>query len=234
MWRYTYILVVSCVFVLLANAALAQGTDSTAGKKKVHAETGNRQIAIGIDVFNPIFDYYSDNNHMGYEGYVDYYLRKEFYAVGEAGWGNASVSYPDLSYTTNNTFLRAGFNKCMLTRHSPRDWDMMFIGLRAAISNVHRSDASYVITDSLWGSVSGIYPGRDFAAFWAEVTGGMRVELWKGIFAGWNVRAKFMLNARSFRGLAPEYIAGYGRGDKNNGFDFNVYLSYGIRWKRSS
>jgi hypothetical protein len=40
------------------------------------------------------------------------------------------------------------------------------------------------------------------------------------------------MNGSSFKDLAPLYIAGYGRGDKNSIFDFNMYLSYAIRWDR--
>ena len=61
----------------------------------------------------------------------------------------------------------------------------------------------------------------------------MRVELFKGLFAGWNMRAKFLMNGRSFKDDAPLYIAGYGKGDKGAVFDFNLYISYGIRWKRT-
>jgi hypothetical protein len=65
-----------------------------------------------------------------------------------------------------------------------------------------------------------------------EVTGGMRVELVKGLMAGWNVRGKFLLNTADFRDLAPLYVAGYGRGEKNAVFDFNLYLGYAIRWRK--
>jgi hypothetical protein len=67
-----------------------------------------------------------------------------------------------------------------------------------------------------------------------ELTGGMRVELVKGLMAGWNLRGKFMMNGKSFKDLSPLNIAGYGKGDKNAAFDFNVYMSYAIRWKKKT
>ena len=97
-----------------------------------------------------------------------------------------------------------------------------------------RSDATYTITDSLWGPTSGSIEGRNFTAHWAEVVGGIRVELYRGIIAGWNVRAKFLLNAKTFQDLSPAYISGYGKGDKSTAFDFNFYLCYAMRWGKKA
>ena len=110
---------------------------------------------------------------------------------------------------------------------------MMFIGMRVGAANGLRSPSNYNILDSVWGNTRDTTTkGQNFLAIWAELTGGMRVELVKGLMAGWNFRARFLMNAKSFDALAPLYIAGYGKGDKDVAFDMNVYVSYGIRWKR--
>jgi hypothetical protein len=41
-----------------------------------------------------------------------------------------------------------------------------------------------------------------------------------------------MMNGKSFSNLSPLYIEGYGEGDKNAVFDFNVYATYSFRWQR--
>jgi hypothetical protein len=111
---------------------------------------------------------------------------------------------------------------------------MMFFGLRAGYADVKRGEASFIVTDSVWGSSPGTTAGKSFSAVWLELVGGMRVELVKGLFAGWTLRGKFIMNGKSFSDLSPLYIAGYGRGDKNADFDFNVFISYAIRWKRKN
>jgi hypothetical protein len=197
-------------------------------KKK---ETAGHQLCIGADIVHPVMNNYT-NDRYGYEFEADYYLRNEFYLVGEGGWGGSTVNYTDLKYTTTNDFFRLGFNKTILTRNGPKDWDMMFFGLRMGYADVTRSNATYVITDSLWGSPTGSTSGKSFPVYWMELNLGMRVELLKGLLAGWTLRGKFVMNGRSFNDLAPLYIAGYGKGDKNTKFDLNVYVSYAIRWKR--
>jgi hypothetical protein len=237
MWRYTYIPVFSLLLLLGCTHAFAQA-DTTAAepdkpKRNKYADSAGHQLTLGIDIVSPLRNnYYTDR--YGYEASADYFLKNEFYAVAEGGWGGSKVNYPDLKYTTTNTFFRAGFTKCILARDRPKDWDMMFFGLRVAYTDINRSAADFVITDSLWGNVHGTRSGISFKAFWAELTGGMRVEVFKGLFAGWNMRGKFMMNSKSFRNDAPLYIAGFGRGDKGAVFDFNLYISYGIRWKKKN
>lgn len=233
-YRYIYILALSVVVVFSSVCAHAQADTAVSDtsdteKKYPKVQAAGHQLCLGVDIFHPILNRYINNSY-GYEFAADYFMRNEFYAVAEGGWGGSKVDYPDLSYTTTNAFLRAGFNKSMLLRDHPRDWDVMFFGLRVGAANITRSEASFNVADSLWGTAAGTHPGNNFNAYWAELNAGMRVELLHGLFAGWTIRGKFLVNGRSFRDLSPLYIAGYGKGDKDAIFDFNFYLFYAIRW----
>ncbi len=215
------------ILLLLCGSVFAQEeTDSTAVD---NIQPAGHQLRIGVEVSKPISGFLQDNRN-AYEFEVDYYWKKEGYLVAEGGFGNATVNYTDLSYTANNSFVKLGYNKSMLKRVFPGDWDMAFIGLRYCMSFINRGTANYTITDSTWGSVSGTIPAESLTGHWAEVVGGVRVEMYKGIFLGWTVRGKFLLNQKQFEELPPAYVAGYGKGDKNTIFDFNFYLCYAIRW----
>ena len=235
--KYVYILIFSFIVFgsspVFAQTADTTSADSTSKAKIKKKDLAGHQLCIGVDLVHPVLNSLV-SDRFGYEFEADYYTHNEFYFAGEGGWGGSTVNYTDLKYTTTNNFLRLGFNKSILTRERPSDWDMMFIGMRLGVADVNRSAATYTVIDSVWGNSMGSSPGRNFLAYWAELTGGMRVELVKGLFAGWNFRGKFILNGKSFNDLAPLYIAGYGKGDKNVAFDFNLYISYGIRWKRRS
>lgn len=212
------------------DTAQAEDSDSPPPRKTYNV---GHQLAIGFDILYPVLNTQVKNKYT-YEGEAQYYLKNEYYAVAEGGWGGSKVAYPDLAYNTTNYFTRIGFNKSILYRESEHDWDMMFAGFRAAFANVSRSAGQYVVTDSLWGSISGNSPAKSFPVVWAEINLGMRVELVHGLLAGWNLRGKFMMNGKSFRDLQPLHIAGYGRGDKSTVFDINVYLDYAIRWNRQT
>ncbi len=233
---YIFILIISIPALFSSSSASAQDfddDDTTSVAKPKKQDLAGHQLSIGVDIYRPVMNYFIPNKY-AYEAEVNYYLRKEFYAAAHAGWGGTKVDYPDLKYNCTNTFMRLGFYKSVLARSGPTDWDMFFFGLGSGAAFVSRGAASFSVTDSTWGSITGSEPGRTFGAVWAEITGGVRVELIKGLMVGWNVREKFMLNNKSFRDLAPLYIAGFGRGDKNSSFDLNAYVCYAIRWNRKA
>lgn len=193
------------------------------------------QLRIGLNVgglFLNSFGKDSLSARRAIELELDYYYKKNLYLVAEVGWGNGSVDYADLKYSSNNIFLKLGVNKSILMRRSETDWDMAFVGLRYAMSMINRGEASYLTLNPFWGNTSGVIPGRNIFSHWFELTAGTRIELYRGIFMGWNIRTRFRLNKKPFEELPPYYIGGYGKGDKGFVFDFNFYLSYAIRWQR--
>ncbi len=224
---------------MLPAAAYAQvAADSVAVKdtaaikdSSVKKELAGRQLVIGADIILPVRSYF-ETQRKGYEFHADYYLHGEIYLAAEAGWGSSEVDYTDLKYKTSNEFVRLGFNKVLLPRENPTDWGGIMLGMRLGAASIHRNPVVYTVIDSLWGNSGGALGARQFAGYWFEINAGVRVELAKGLLAGWMVRGKFLLNNKDFKDLAPLYVAGYGRGDKNSVFDINFYLSYAIRWKR--
>jgi hypothetical protein len=200
--------------------------DSTAKQQPTH-----RQLTIGFDVSAPIKNALQ-SSRTGYELCADYYLRNELYLALEGGWGSSNVAYPDLKYTANSYFARVGFHRFLFPRETPNDWGGMLLGLRLGYAGVNRGAATFTIIDSVWGNATSAQPSKTFGAYWIELNGGVRVELYKGIMAGWTLRGKFLMNGKSFADLAPLYVAGYGRGDKNAVFDINFYISYALRQRR--
>lgn len=204
---------------------------TTPRRKKAPQFDLPHQLRFGVDIARPIQNLIYDNR-TSYEFQADYYIGREVYAAAEGGWGNAQVPYSDLNYSSTNSFFRVGVDKSMLQRLTGKDWDMAFIGARYGIAFIQRSNATYTTEDPMWGVTSGTVPGKSLMAHWMEITGGVRVELLKDWFLGWNVRGKFLLNQGALKELPPAYIAGYGKGDKNTTFDFNFYVSYAIRWSK--
>ena len=222
----------SILLMVLALTSFAQESEDEDARPVVK-DTAH-QLRLGVDVSKVFFNQFqsSEQQSIAYELELDYYWRKDVYWVLDAGIGNGSLSYNDLSYKSDNIFFKAGINKSLLPRLKSNDWDMAFIGLRYGVGLINRGDAAYTITDSTWGTSSGTIAGTNLTAHWVEITGGVRVELVNQLFIGWNVRGKFMLNPKQFIELPPYYIAGYGKGEKNTAFDFNVYISYAIRWAK--
>ncbi len=204
--------------------------DSSAAKQQKPKEPSIHQLRFGIDLYR-IAANFMYPSRQGYEIQVDYLFRKKLYLVAETGFGKGKVDYDNLQYDNNGYFFRVGLDQQFLDIVSVRDFDIGFIGARYGIGFGNRSEARYLVPSPFGPPAEGNTPSQQFIVHWGEITGGIKVELWKGLFAGWNVRGKFMLNGGIFKELAPNYIPGYGKGDKTTSFDFSFYISYALRWK---
>lgn len=198
--------------------------DSVKSKEKVPTFTYYR---IGIDL-TKIAASFLQNNYNVFEAQADVYYKKDLYFAAEFGYGNSKVSNQYLNYKSNNTFIRLGLDKTFFGRDFKGDFDNAFVGLRYGLAFINRGESTYAIEDIIWGNTNGIIPSESFLAHWLELTGGFRMELVKNIFVGWNARVKTFINPKKFELLPPSYVAGYGRGDKNTAFSYNLYLLYGF------
>jgi hypothetical protein len=225
--------IVYIILLLFCSKIQGQTADTSKPIPKTREQT-DHQLAFSFDVSQPIINA-AISYRQGYEFAIDYYLKKELYASLEGGFGSATVGYDNLKYTSNNSFVRGGVSRCILTRLSASDWDAAFIGARLGVGFINRSKATFHVDDTLWGrTLDATSAAQSFTGYWFELTAGMRVELVKHFFVGYIVRGKFLLNTSAFQELAPIYVAGYGRGDKNAVFDFNFYVTYALRWKRKN
>lgn len=218
----------SILFLLFSSSVFAQ--DEEEGEKPPVTDSFY-QLRLGFDISKPIITNFVPERQ-AYEFELDFFHQKDIYYVVDGGWGRGYQDSAYLNYSSKNTFLKAGINKGLFPRLFPQDWDQAYVGVRYAIAFIDRSPATYTIFDNFWGNTAGAIPGKNLTAHWFELTGGMKVELFKNVFTGWTIRGKFLLNGKQFKDLPPPYVAGYGRGDKNSIFDFNFYISYAIRWKK--
>ncbi len=210
--------------------------DSTKNKSKSSAKNQNYQpqLRLLFDVGNFGINFL-DDSRTSIEASADYHYKNDWYLVSEAGYAKGVIDYENLKYNTNSFYVRIGADKSLLKPISNRDLDIVFFGFRYGIASGTRGDATYIVRSQFGPSRSGIMEQQNFLMHWGEMTGGIRVEMWKGIYAGWNFRAKFLLNGKVFDNkLAPNYVAGYGAAEKGTSFGFNVYVGYVIRWQQKN
>lgn len=182
---------------------------------------------IGIDISSLLLSPFQKYVH-NYEVQLDVYYKKNIHFIAEGGYGSSKVDNSFIKYNSRNTFIRLGIDQTFFNKEFKGDFDNAFVGLRYGFSRINRGEASYFIQDDIWGNQVGSISSSKFNAHWMELTGGFRMEIVKHVFAGWNIRMKTFLNPKSFEELPPGYVAGYGRGDKNTAFSYNLYLLYGF------
>ncbi len=198
----------------------------------VHAQNQDKHgkasyVRVGIDAASIVRSTLS-KSFSSYELHGELRWNKNLWMGIETGWGNAQLNNQKLSYTNQNMFLRVGFDKTFFQGEFKGDMDNAFLGFRYGLAPIKRSALAYNITDPVWGMVSGQLPSQNYFAHWIELTAGLRLEVIKNIFVGWNLRARTYANPSVIGRYAPLHIAGYGTGDKNPVFTYNFVILYGI------
>lgn len=189
-----------------------------------------QQVKFGIDVLR-LGQNFIQTQSNAFQFNVDYYLKNNTYIVAEGGFGKGTIDYEHLKYTTNSYNIKLGIDKSMIDKIGFSDLDYLFFGFRYGLAVGNISDGEYSISSILGTPTSGTIPSRNFSAHWGEMNAGIRVEMIKNWYLGWNFRAKFLLNGGIFKeGIKPVYIAGYGAADKATVFDFGIFLQYAIKW----
>jgi hypothetical protein len=153
----------------------------TAVKQKAPKPPFIHQFRFGADVSRIAFNLmYPSRQAYGFQ--ADYALRKDVYLVAETGFGSGKVDYDNLKYTTTGYFFRAGVNKSFLDRLGLKDFDIGFLGARYGIGIGRRNQAIFFVPSPFGGGSSGTSPGQDFIVHWGQLVGGVKVEIWKGLF----------------------------------------------------
>ncbi len=225
MYRFTC--AVSALLLLMQLRSVAQSIPVNVRDSAAY----EHQLRIGIDLARPVIQALSPNRY-SYEVEADWAFRKEIYGVVEAGFGRYVADYADLSYQSTGAFIRLGADRSILRRLLPQDWDCGLFGLRYGFAAVNRNAAQFTTGNDLWGYQSATEDAKTYGFHWIELTGGMRLEILRNVFAGWNIRGKFMMTNLTTAELRPSYVAGFGQADRSTGFDFNVWLLYALRWSR--
>jgi len=205
----------------------------TAAHKKIK-EPFERQGRVMLDISHPIGSFIIPNQY-SYEAYFDYNFWKDGFIVLEAGYGGGKIDYENLKYRSSNAFFRIGVDKSMFSPVYKGDWDMVTVGARYGIGIGQRGEAKFTVPNPFGGITADSVAAKNFTSHWFEVTLGLRFELFPRVYTGWNARIRFNLTPDIFQGqVSPDFMAGYGKGDKATSFGFNYYIGYSLRWQKKS
>jgi hypothetical protein len=200
-------------------------------------------LRIGADVHRISRSLY-DDDFRGIELVADYRLNKKVYAAAEVGTTKATIDEAQLNFTANGSYLKIGFDY-----NAYQNWldmeNMIYVGVRYGFSTFKQTLNSYKVyqnTDILTGDDAQgvynyfnevtVYPNREYSsltAHWAEIIGGIKVEMLNNLYMGFSLRLNIKLAETEPSGFANLYIPGFNRTyDGSFGVGFNYTLSYFI------
>jgi hypothetical protein len=84
------------------------------------------------------------------------------------------------------------------------------------------------ITDPFFGSSQTTLNNSNATAGWGELTGGLRVKVWKGFWMGYTARMKFAVSVKGDNAFKTYEIPGYGLNGKGFYWGFNYQIFWSI------
>ena len=214
--------------------------DTTAVRQKTDYRPSALRIGVAL---NDIIRTVSNAQDTRYSGQADLAFGR-FMLVGEYGIAKTSQAnnpeisdIPAFTYESQGSFFRAGVDVNLLKdrqlgTYDAKD-DIFLFGLRFGRAQTD-DRLQFDTNDPVWGLTTATQENNGLVTTWVEMTAGVKVEVLKNVFLGYNLRFKF---ARNFSGeptLLPYFIPGFGRSDKEERFGFDYSIFYRIPLRRQS
>ena len=216
----------SSVLLLFFLSAQAQDKKKEAGDslKRIQKPTGLRLgtdlIALGKTVFGSPLS--------GWELNADMDFGRYYLAVDYGSWSRKD-SLENGYYANDGRYFRVGVDVNMLLKDP--DKNMVFFGFRYGRS-AYSEQLNYEFTTDDFGTTQKELSNPDVTAQWGELTGGLRVKIWKYIWMGYTARMKFLPSVKNNPELETYDIPGYGKTFKNVYWGFNYQIFYRIPFKK--
>lgn len=156
---------------------------------------------------------------------VDFF---KYHAALDFGRWSRTFSPDSGAYSNRGNYWRIGADVNFLLKDP--DKNLLFFGVRYGRSKFSEN-YQLIATDPVWGRFTSTYENADVKARWFELTGGIRVKMWKMIWMGYTARFKFALKTNDAGSMIPSDVPGYGRTDKNStwGFNYQIFIRIPVR-----
>lgn len=202
-------------------------------KPKVDQYQGNvfRGLSVHADIGSPIISLLGGDAR-SYEVQLDVNLYRRIYPIFELGYATAKKEATSgIIYDTKAPFFRVGLNYGLLKPFKDDGSERSvkcypFVGVRYAFSPITYNLSNIVIEDDYWGT-SFVQDSKNNVKYagWAEIVGGVRVDLFRGLTMGWSVRIKTLLHTSAPDKSYVWYVPGYGK-SSGMGVMFNYTIGY--------
>ncbi|MFY0252586.1 DUF6048 family protein [Chitinophaga sp. 30R24] len=164
---------------------------------------------------------------------ADARISSDLYAAFEGGYANTPYSDSSYTYQGNGMFVTLGLDYNFLKRQYPAEKNMFYGGIRYGFSHFNYSVPTYTTKNSYWGEdFHGSIPKTNANAHWVELVIGLKAEVLKNFFMGWNLRERILVNSVTTDIMSPLVIPGFGNGSKRAVFDVQYTVSYVIPFYR--
>jgi hypothetical protein len=213
-------------------------SQETKTKDSIVPKTEKFGIRVGVDLFKLTRSFY-EKDYRGLELVGDYRITKRHFIAAEIGTENKTVDDDQLNFTTQGTYLKAGFDY-----NTYENWldmeNMIYVGLRYGVSTFSQRLNSYNIynPNTYFPTSPELVSGEKYeglSAQWAEVVTGIKAEVFTNLYVGLSLRLNYLISNKKPDNFDNLYIPGFNRTyDGNFGVGFNYTISYFVPLYKSA
>lgn len=201
----------SLILCLVVITTHAQNKNKDAIVEKTKWWSG---VTLQVDAASLISSAISNGETYSMEAGAQLGIKNKYYPILEIGIAGADkTTAQDINFKTNGLFGRVGVD-INLKKSKPEakpSNNLFTAGLRLGMSSFAYYTNNIVITDEYWGNKEVLnFNNQITSKFWYEIVVGMRVEVFKNTYMGWQVRNKHIINKDAASEIFPWYIPGYG------------------------
>ena len=211
------------IFTVSAQKKIIEKTDTI--KEPIY-----HGFTVQVDLASVIIPLFLSNNTYSYEAGIQVDLKHKFFPIVELGMGGANkTTTENIGFATNAPFGKIGIDVNLLKRKKDaKPTNNLFLaGVRMGMTHFNYKITNATITNDYWGGTEVVDYSNipTCTKVWWEIVAGVRVEVAKNIFMGWNIRTRNLLTQDVDGVVAPWYIPGFGINAANN-WGFNYTLGY--------
>ncbi len=213
----------ACLVSFVVNVQGQQKKD--AKPKKDYSPTG---IRVGTDLID-LGKTLAGNTFTGWEVNGDVDFSNYYLALDIGSWAK-NVTLKNGDYTNSGTYYRVGVDVNFLGKDKNKN--MFFLGFRVGHAYFNESLNYLVTSPNLFPSFTSSVSNENATGSWGEITTGLRVKVWKGLWLGYTARMKLAPSVKSNPNFATYDMPGYGIVQNKPWWGFNYQVFWRFAWKK--
>lgn len=226
MWKSTF----SIVFTCLALTAMGQQSNQELKIGQPKPDWRPSMIRVSYDII-PVGEaiFTSTRSGQHFQASVDFH--KYFFMVEYGTQQTQRGERFSYQYENNGSYFRLG-PEVNLLKNSVIN--TLNFGIRYARSTFDDQVSFTKTLDN--GTVNPTEipvneSNNGVVAQWAELTAGLNVNVWKGMYMGYTIRYKFRRKITGNDVLTPYDIPGFGLHENRLGVGFNYFIGWAFKWR---